>query len=129
MMHSFFLRLITSVAAGSGPDCSKSSFLGFPTWYKYLSPTNQNGLCTPHLDKLSDIWLVVAAVIEILLRLAALVAVFAVLYGGILYVTSSGEPEKTTKARATLTNGLVGLVIAVIATATVVFIAGRFATS
>ncbi|HVS58449.1 MAG TPA: hypothetical protein VHD60_01790 [Candidatus Saccharimonadales bacterium] len=100
-----------------------ANFLGFPTWYEYL-PKNTDG--SPSIKGIGDIWLIVAAAINILLRLAALVAVFGVLYGGVLYVTSQGEPEKNAKARSALVYALGGLILAVIASAVVSFIAGSF---
>jgi type IV secretion system pilin len=104
-----------------------SKIFGFPTWYEYLNgQVNSSGQCTtnPSLTSLSDIWLIVAAIIEILLRVAALVAVIMVIYGGISMITSEGDPEKTKGARQTIINGLIGLAIAVMAAAIVTFIAG-----
>lgn len=106
--------------------CPGSSFLSFPTWYKYLPQTYVNGQCNPALTSLSDVWLIVAAVIEILLRVAAIAAVAMVIYGGVTYATSQGEPDKTSRAQGTIINSLVGLLIAVLAAAFVQFIAGRF---
>jgi len=112
--------LFATVCTGGG------SFLGFPTWYEYLNGTTDSatGACSPAITGLSDIWLIVAAVIEILLRVAALVAVGFVIFGGVEFLTSQGEPDKTNKARQTLINALVGLVIAVLAAVIVNFIAG-----
>lgn len=104
--------------------CPGGSFLGFPTWYEYLPGTiNSSGLCSPQITSLNDIWLIVAAIIEIMLRVAAIVAVIFVVYGGFSYVTSQGEPDKTGSAKNMLTNALVGLAIAVMAAAIVSFIA------
>ncbi|HVW23014.1 MAG TPA: hypothetical protein VHB51_00820 [Candidatus Saccharimonadales bacterium] len=102
-----------------------SGFLGFPTWYEYLKQTTDpnSGLCTPQLGSLSDIWLIVAAVIEILLRLAAVIAVIFVIYGGFTYITSQAETEATAKAKNMIVNALVGLTIAVMAAAIVSFVA------
>ncbi len=106
-------------------DCSKGgNFLGFPTWYHYLQSTEVNGLCSPQITGLSDVWLIVAAVIEILLRVAAIVAVIFIIYGGVSYIMSQGEPDKTSRARATITDALIGLMIAVASAAIVSFIAG-----
>jgi len=102
--------------------CKGGSFLGFPTWYKYL-PCNGG---VPALTNINDIWLIVAAITEILLRVAGLVAVIMVIYGGIQYITSQGEPDKTTKARSTIINSLTGLTIAILAASLVAFVAGRF---
>ena len=103
--------------------CTGGSFLGFPTWYEYLPSATVGGTCSPQLTSLSDIWLIVAAVIEILLRVAALVAFGFVVYAGFLYLTSQGEPDKTVRARTGLIDALVGLVIAIMAAVVVGFIA------
>lgn len=129
------ISLFSLIAAGVGDPCkfpSGSNFLDFPTWYSYLNGTYAPGpggslVCSnPQLTSLGDIWLIIVAIIGILLRLAALVAVFGVLYGGVLYVTSQGEPEKNAKARSALVYALSGLILAVIASAVVSFIAGSF---
>ncbi len=107
--------------------CPNSGFFGFPTWYKYLnSVTDSQGSCVPKISGLSDIWLIVAAVIDILLRISALVAVGFVVYGGVQYITSEGEPDKTSRARGTIINALIGLVIAVGATVLITFVASQF---
>ncbi len=105
-------------------SCSSAghSIFGFPTWYEYL-PCN-NGL--PALEHLTDVWLIVAALIEILLRLAALAAVVYVIWGGVDYIMSRGEPEKTAHARGTILNAVIGLVIAITSAAVVSYIAGSF---
>ena len=116
--------LLTLFAA---TDCAKhGDFFGFPTWYKYLKQTADpnNGLCTPHLQGFNDIWLIVAAIIEILLRVAALAAVGFVIYGSITYITSQGEPEATGQAKNTIVNAVIGLAIAVLAAAIIQFVAG-----
>ncbi len=110
-----------------GVACKSSgNFLGFPTWYKYLDSVQTNQGCSPSLTSLSSVWLIVMAIIEILLRVAAIVAVGVIIYAGIGYITSQGEPEKTAKSKNMLINALVGLAIAVSATAIVSFLAGRF---
>ena len=96
-----------------------ASFLGFPTWYEYLHMSGGQ----PQIQKLTDIWLIVAAIIEILLRIAALVAVAFIIYGGFSYTTSQGDPDSTSKAKKTLVNALIGLAVAVTAAVTVSFIA------
>lgn len=122
------LQYFTHFAAG-GCAYKGGTFLGFPTWYHYLPGIQDTaGNCTPSVTSLSDIWLIVAAVIEILLRVAALAAIVMVIYGAVEYLTSQGEPEKTSRARSTIINALVGLVIAVVAAALVTYIAGQFNT-
>ena len=114
-------------SAASDANCGKSGgFLGFPTWYKYLDPTFVDGECKLTFEFPENIGLVAAAVIEILLRVAALIAVGFVLYGGLQYIMSQGEPERLAAARSTIINALIGLVITVTATGIVSFVAGRF---
>jgi hypothetical protein len=116
---------LTTLFAGATGCGATSNFLTFPTWYEYLHKTTVNGLCTPQLNSLADIWLIVAAVIEIMLRIAALVAVGYTMYGGFTYVTSQGDPGKTARARDMIVSALAGLAIAVVAAVLVGFIAGR----
>lgn len=110
----------------AGAPCPGGNFFGFPTWYKYLPSLDGSNPCTPQLGSIADVWLIVAAIIEILLRVAALVAVAFVVYGGVLYIASQGQPEQTSQARKTILNAVIGLVIAIGATAVVSFVAGRF---
>lgn len=114
------LHLQLTFAAAA--DC-QGNFFGFPVWYKYLQDAET---CEPTLTKLSDIWLIVLAIIELLLRIAIAVAIVYVLIGGFKYITSRASPDKTAAAKNTVVDGLVGLVIAIAATSIVSFIAGRF---
>lgn len=105
--------------------CSSSKLFDIiPTWYEYL-PTSP-GTCSPALQHLTDIWLVVAAIIDILLRLASLAAIVFIIYGGVLYVTSQGSPDTTSKAKSTIVDALIGLVLALVASLVVSFIAEQF---
>ena len=132
-MFNFLLSQFAAVGGPCKPDAG-GAFLGFPHWYQYLSgiqalsdPANNSSalICNPGITSLNDVWLIVAAVIEILLRVAAIVAVIFVIYGGVQYVISRAEPDKTNQARHTIINALVGLSIAVLAAVIVNFIAGN----
>ncbi len=107
--------------------CQGGDFLGFPKWYKYLDGITDpvTKICSPRLSNINDIYLIVAAIIEVMLRAGTLIAVGFVIFGGIEYILSQGEPEKTTRARKTITNALIGLVISLSASAAVAFFAGR----
>ena len=117
---------------GVGGACSfpsSSTFLNFPSWYSYLPGVLQQSasggalVCNPSLTSINDIWLVVAAVIEILLRLAALAAFVFIIIGGVKLITSQGDPGALAKARSAILNAVIGLVIAVTAAFLVTFIA------
>ena len=114
------------------PDTS--NFLGFPTWYKYLkgqdNPSNKDtksNVCRPALQSPNDIWLVVAAIFEIILRLSGIAAVGYLIYAGFRYITSQGSPDGINAAKTSITNAITGLVLVVFAARLVGFIAGRFA--
>lgn len=111
-------QFLTTFAADK---CSR--FLGFPTWYEYIHDPNNCSVIK--IDSINDVWLIVAALIEIFLRVAALVAVGFVMYGSFKYITSQAEPDAVTKARQTIVNALIGLVIAILAAGVVNFIAGN----
>jgi ABC-type Fe3+ transport system permease subunit len=116
-------KILAAGCSGSAP----SSLLGFPAWYQYLpTVTDIKGVCSPSLTNINDIWLIVAAVIEILLRIAALMAVGFIVYGGIQFTTSQGDPKQTNSARSTILSAVVGLVICLIAAIVISFIAGSF---
>lgn len=107
-------------AQACGP--TGGSFLGFPTWYKYLN--YDAGTCELNVNIPGDIVLILLAVFEILLRIAGMLAVIFIIYGGFLYLTSAGEPDKAKNGRTTIINALVGLVLAMSATV-IVSIIGR----
>ena len=109
-----------------GASCDSGGFFGFPTWHKYLEGRASGGDCVPDFTGINDIWLIVLAIVEILLKIAAIAAVIYVVYGGIKFITSRGNPEKTASARTAVIDALVGVVIAVIAIAVVNYMGGVF---
>ncbi|MCL4358102.1 pilin [Patescibacteria group bacterium] len=120
---------------GSPCTYSTTSFYGFPTWYEYLpakyqsTPNGKGSVCLPSLQNIADIWLIVAAVIDIILRVAGLAAVMMVIYGGVKYTTSMGNPEATASAKNTIIYALIGLLLAISASLLVTFVAKTFGAS
>ncbi len=117
--------------------CAKHSFFGLKPWYYYfpltvsgdtkqctidLSLTNSEG--KPDITQINKLWLIGIVLFEDLLRISALLAVGFIMYGGVRYITSQGEPENTKEAMSTIVNALIGLVIAV-AGATIVSFIGK----
>jgi len=115
-------QLFTNLAVVCDP---KGSFFGLPTWYKYLPGEYTDQGCAVQLGKISDVWLIVAALLELLLRLAALASIAMIVYGGVMFIMSEGQPDKTKKALGTVVNACVGLAIAVVSAAVITFVAGR----
>ncbi len=66
MMISF----ITKLADVTTCNLKTGNILIFPHWYEFLQGVNDGaGGCIPKITALSDIWLIVAAAIDILLSL------------------------------------------------------------
>ncbi|MEX0668676.1 MAG: pilin [Candidatus Saccharimonadales bacterium] len=117
------LPYISSLFSSSHDICqSSSNILAFPNWYRGLRCDNDS----PALTEFADIWIILGNVIEIGLRVAALVAVGFIIYGGIRYIMSQGNPDALTAAKKTVTNAVIGLLLAILATTIVGFIAGGF---
>jgi hypothetical protein len=107
--------------AATADKCTQSSagFLGFPTWYKYLNPTFEDGECKLNIEFPQDLTGILLAVFEIILRIGGLAAVGFIIFGGFQYLISQGEPDRTKGAKSTILNALIGLAITLSATAIV----------
>lgn len=127
LIDSILLKSHLIFAALGDPCRPKESFFGLPTWYKYLKAnrvkgSNNEQVCSPALNNINDIWLILLAGIEILLRIAILIAIFFVLYGGIKYINSRGNADKVSSAKNTVVDAIIGLIIAIVATSLINFI-------
>ena len=117
---------VTYAAGSVDKECYKT-FFGIPPWYEYLTVTYNSASLQCDIDTSGGtdvVMLIALAVIDILIRVAAMLAVVMVVYGGFILVTSQGSPDKIAGARKTILNAVVGLVIALVASQFVKFIAG-----
>lgn len=67
----------------------------------------------------------IMTVVQILLGFLGIVAVIIILYGGYLYMTSEGEPDKIDKAKKVIINAVIGLAIILSAFAIVTYVINR----
>ncbi len=126
-----FFAAAPAYASSNACTLSSRTFFGIPTWYEYLSGhsetiTTTSGTsttCSPQFNQLKDIWLIVAAVVDMLLYIGGIGAVLMVIYGGVRFTTSMGNPEATAQARNTIIYSVAGLLIAISASFLVAFIA------
>lgn len=117
----------SNASQGNGSACQTKGIPILPSWYKYLGgKTDAAGYCNVQFAFPEDIGLVLLAIFEILLRIAAYVAIGYIIYGGINYIISQGEPDKVGGAKQTILNAIIGLIVAMLATAVVNFVGGRF---
>lgn len=127
-MFFWIFGLFKSMPVVFAATCTgKNLFFFLPVWYKYLLPDKMNSACqlTDSFHFPNDIWLIALAVLDMLIRIAGFVAVISIIISGIMYITSTGEPEKAASARRRLTNSLIGLAIALVATSFVAFIGNK----
>jgi len=122
------VAVFSPATARAACQTEDANFLSFPTWYKYLD--DRNGDCAFAYSK-NDygsigkyITRILMAIFEILARVAGMVAVVFVIYGGFTYMTSQGQPDKVNAGKTTILNSLIGMVIAVLAVAIVNLVAG-----
>lgn len=136
IMIGFFAFSGTALANNHNNDPCKKDFLGFPRWYEYLTLDTDCRITGPSKDALDndgnpiidkngenvttvDIAkatpLVLIAVIDILLRLAGMVAFAYIIISGFKFVLAQGNADKEKAARQTVINAAIGLVITIVA--------------
>lgn len=119
---------------------SKPRFLGLVPWYEYLTLADDFqgdckivqfqsgsvlGVDEGSIKTASPFLLIALAILQDLVRIAALVTVGFVIFGGFKYITSQGAPEDVKEAQKTIVNALIGLVFAIVAAGIVGFIGNK----
>jgi len=124
--------LPANVSALSAQDCEKT-FLGIPPWYRGLvqvtntTGTEQCSITGPGSntgDLQTYITKIVLNIIGIVLALTAYIAFFFITFGGFQFLTGGSNPSQIEKARKTILNAVIGLVISIGAVAVVNLIFG-----
>lgn len=120
--------LATPVAvSAANPSCAKP-LLTFPVWYEGLTVSDTNCALKSPSDMTGGltayIWTIVLNIIDIAIQIVGYIAVFFIIYGGFIYMTSAGSPDGAVKARKTILNAVIGLILSIAAVAIVNFIAG-----
>lgn len=114
----------TTFAAG----CTET-LLTFPAWYKGLLDGNCN-VKDPNTvgggsNKISNfVWAIGLNIVDMILQLVGYISVGFIIFGGYKYMISAGSPDGMVKARKTITNAVVGLLISIFSVAIVKIIAG-----
>jgi len=72
---------------------------------------------------------IIMNIITWVLGILSLVAVIVIIYGGVRYMTSTGDSGKVKDAKNTILYGIIGLVIALLAFAIVSFVIGGINTA
>ena len=115
-------------AASNGDPCAKP-ILGISPWFRGLAVQDAKGQCTiaspgqtladgkTVLDLKGFILRIALNVVGIILGIIGYIAFFFVLYGGFLFLTGGSNPSQIEKARKTILNAVIGLVISLSAVA------------
>ena len=101
--------------------CSGGRILTFPAWYNKLECGSDGA---PQLTKLNDIWKIALNIVELLIMLAAYVAAGYIIWAGVKYIKSRGDPGKIAEAKTGITQAVIGLGIALASVAIVEFVTG-----
>jgi hypothetical protein len=125
-------KCVLDTATGSGGAtagtclASDVNFLYFPTWYRGLDCEADGSIKIGQGTDLSTtIFTIALNIIDIALRIAGILAVGFVIWGGFQYVLARGEPEKAKQALNTILKAVIGAVIAMIAAMVVSFVVWR----
>ncbi len=104
-----------TIPTGTVDAASCGSFLTFPAWYDGLTGANCE-IISP--QKTGDetgislfVWRIVLNIIEIVLQVIGYIAAFYIIYGGFIYMTSNGSPDRATAGVHTIVNSSIGLVL------------------
>jgi hypothetical protein len=96
---------------------------------KILGKGLYDGLCSKgqvNITALSDFYILIGNVIQILLATVGFLSVIFIVVGGIMYILSTGDPARIQRAKNIIKNSIIGLIIALVSFAAVTFIAGAF---
>jgi hypothetical protein len=93
-----------------------------PNLYKGLDCSVDN---VPQFHGLSDIFIVIANVVQILIAISGSLAIITILVASIFYITATGDPARTKRAREIIQNTVTGLIVIILAYAIVGFAAAQ----
>lgn len=83
------------------------------------------GTCDTGLPKVNAGSLEIHQALTVFFGIAAVISVLMIVVGGLMFVTSGGNPQEVTKARETIIYAVVGLVVSLVAEALVAFVLGK----
>ena len=117
---------VTVALPQSASAACSERLLTFPAWYRgilnsdcdIMAPTDAKGGLT------GFVWTIILNVTEMLIQLVAYTSIAFIIVGGFKFMTSTGTPDGMAKARKTVTNAVIGLLISIFSVAIVNLVAG-----
>lgn len=123
----------SSVAApvtAQAATCGDARFLTIPAWYNGLTQQDPRGNCvvkgpgSGEAGLRTFVWKIVLNVIEIALHLIGYITIGFIIFGGFKYMLSAGSADGMAKAKTTIMNAVIGLVLSIMSIAIVNVVAG-----
>ena len=114
LLGGFLGAAIPATTAGAAP-CDKK-IITIPAWYQGLDCDANGAVQGPVQDADGTsmrlfIWKIGLNIAEIILQIIGYIAMFFVIYGGFLYLTSNGNPEGAARGLKTIINASIGIAI------------------
>ncbi len=119
-----FLSFNISFTAYADKCNTESTFLGIPRWNDGLCRENTDEIEISQEEPMNDVILIILNVLSIVIRISSYIAVGLVIWGGFQYILAAGDSSKISNAKKTISNALIGLLIALSAIAIVAFVKG-----
>lgn len=125
-MGSFGMAFVNAQPALAGACDERGRIMTLKPWYYNLmwgdscelqSPSAVGGF-GPY------IWRIALNLIEDLFQITGYIAAGYIIYGGFLFITSSGSPDRAVRGRKTVFNAIIGLVIAIASVGVVNWVSG-----
>lgn len=124
VLVSFGAMLTLTLSTSSTPvyaECG-GAVLGIPPWYNNLTESSDSGCDIKSPETLDPenglrefIMIVALNIIQAALVIVGYITIIFIIKGGFLYVVARGESSHITEAKQTITNAIIGLIIALLA--------------
>ena len=111
---TFTISTVASVSVAAEPNkygidgTTCNNYLGFTSWNCGVNIENEETLKT-------GLWTIVTNILTDITVAAAYLVLSYVIYGGYLYISSTGDPSKVSAAKKTLAHAFIGLAIVLLA--------------
>lgn len=108
------LVTITPLSVSACVSDDDAKILTIKPWYHGLAKAENCAIKSPvtEVEQKEFVGRVVVNIVDGILQLSAYVAVSFFIYGGFLFMTSSGDPNRAGAGRKTLINSAIGFVVA-----------------
>jgi hypothetical protein len=111
---------VTALPQPAMAACGDARFLTIPAWYRGLTEESGGECNIKKPDNMSQfVWKIALNITEMLLHLIGYLTVGFIIYGGFKYMVSAGSSDGMAKAKTTITNAVIGLILSIVSIAIV----------